>query len=427
MDNKKLLRGALVYAAAPDELICIKDGFIAVNNGVVEASGEIKHIPKSYINAQTLCYSDSIIIPSFVDMHLHAPQFPMLGMGMDLPLIEWLNAYTFKTEAIYKNEDFARRSYALLAKALMARGTTRVVMFSSIHVPATLILMEELEKAGITGYVGKVNMDRNSSPDYIETTKGSLEATGLFIKEATARFKTIKPIITPRFTPSCTDELMCGLGELAKEYELPVQSHLTENITEIEWVKELCPTLEQYWETYDACGLWKQNTVMAHCVHSDARERAAIKRAGIMVAHCPDSNTNIYSGIAPIRKMLTEGIRVGLGTDIAGGASLSMMNAIAAAIRVSKLRYYYSHFDESERFLTMTEAFYLATTAGQEYFDCKCGFEEGKPLHALVLNEARLCEPVRELTLPERLERLIYADDDRNIIARFSQGREIKL
>ncbi len=423
MENKKLLRGALVYAKKLNELCCVKNGFIAVNNGVVEASGDFSDMPKAYQNAQILDYSDSIIIPSFVDMHLHAPQYPMLGMGMDLPLLEWLNAYTFKTEAQYKNEAFARESYASLASALIARGTTRVVMFSSIHVGATLILMEELEKAGISGYVGKVNMDRNSSEDYIETTKDSLAATRLFIKEA--RFKNLKPIITPRFTPSCTDELMSGLGALADEYDLPVQSHLTENVTEIEWVKELCPTLEQYWETYDACGLWKKNTVMAHCVHSDIRERAAIKRAGVMVAHCPDSNTNIYSGIAPIRKMLQEGIRVGLGTDIAGGASLSMMNSIAAAVRVSKLRYYYSGFDESERFLTLCEAFYLATTAGQEYFGCKPGFEAGKPLHALVLCEKRLPKPVRELTLSERLERLIYSDDDRNIIARFADGREI--
>lgn len=426
MENRKLLRGALVYAKELNELCCVKNGFIAVNNGVVEASGEFSNMPKAYQNAQILDYSDCIITPSFVDMHLHAPQYPMLGMGMDLPLLDWLNAYTFKTEAKYKNEAFARESYASLARELIARGTTRVVMFSSIHVPATLILMEELEKAGISGYVGKVNMDRNSSEDYIEATKDSLLATRLFIQEAQAHFKNLKPIITPRFTPSCTDELMSGLGELAKEYELPVQSHLTENVTEIEWVKELCPTLEQYWETYDACGLWKENTVMAHCVHSDARERAAIKRAGVMVAHCPDSNTNIYSGIAPIRKMLQEGIRVGLGTDIAGGASLSMMNSVAAAVRVSKLRYYYSGFDESERFLTLCEAFYLATTAGQEYFGCKPGFEAGKPLHALVLSEKRLSEPVRELTLPERLERLIYADDDRNIIARFADGREIK-
>lgn len=426
MNGKKVLRGSIVFTQTPDKFYPIENGFIALNNGIVEASGDAGRMPEGYFSSyETLDYGKSIIIPAFVDMHLHAPQYPMLGLGMDLPLLEWLNTYTFKTEAQFENEDFARRSYSKLAKELIKKGTTRVVMFSSIHKSATLILMEELEKAGISGYVGKVNMDRGSPDYYVESTDGSLEATRSYIEQARSRFKSVKPIITPRFTPSCTDKLMRGLGELAEEYDLPVQSHLSENTDEIKLVRSLCPACDKYWQTYKESGLWTDKTVMAHCVHVDSGERAEIKRAGVTVAHCPDSNTNIYSGVAPVRKMLLEGVNVALGTDVAGGASISIMHAITSAVRASKLRYYYSGQDASERFLSVSEAFYLATTAGQSYFGCKAGFENGKPLHALVLDDGRLAEPVRRLSLEERLERLIYADDDRNIVARFSNGRKI--
>ena len=163
-------------------------------------------------------------MPSFVDMHLHAPQYPMLGMGMDLPLIDWLNTYTFKTEARFEDSDYARRIYKKLASDLITSGTTRVCMFSSLHTD--------------TGYVGKVNMDRNGSPELQETTEQSKRETLRWL-DACGRFKTVKPILTPRFTPSCTDELMSWLGKLAAERGLYVQSHLSENKGEIAWVKEL--------------------------------------------------------------------------------------------------------------------------------------------------------------------------------------------
>ena len=153
---------------------------------------------------------------------------------------------------------------------LIENGTTRVCMFSSLHRPATLILMEELERAGVTGYVGKVNMDRNGVPGLLqETTESSMEETLAWLEQC-ADFRHIRPILTPRFTPSCTDELMAFLGKLAAERALPVQSHLSENLSEIEWVRQLHPDCQQYWETYEKYGLWGCRTLMAHCVWSDS-------------------------------------------------------------------------------------------------------------------------------------------------------------
>ena len=201
-------------------------------------------------------------------MHLHAPQYPMLGMGMDLPLLEWLNAYTFQTEERFADLDYARRVYRRLAEELIANGTTRVVMFSSRHADATLVLMEELERAGVCGCVGKVNMDRNSGVAQ-ETTETSMAETLRWLDGC--RFDHVKPILTPRFTPSCSDELMAFLGRLARERDLPVQSHLSENLDEVAWVRRLHPDCGRYWETYEKFGLWKEGTLMAHCVTATRR------------------------------------------------------------------------------------------------------------------------------------------------------------
>lgn len=410
--------GTIITSPRPGELTVRERGAIALEGGSITAVLDALPVGASPESITDL--GNAIIVPSFGDMHLHAPQYPMLGLGMDLPLIEWLNKYTFKTEAMFSDPQFARRVYAALADELISLGTTRVVMFSSIHTDSTFILMEELERAGVTGYVGKVSMDRNGG-DVTESTEGSLSETRRFIEGSLGRFAGLSPIITPRFTPACTDALMEGLGGLSTEFSLPVQSHLSENNTEIEWVKELCPDCPEYWDSYARFGLWKKRTVMAHCVHSSPREREAIAKAGVWVAHCPDSNTNIYSGIAPVRRMLREGLDVALGSDIAGGASLSMLHTAASAIRASKLRYYYSGFDESERFLTVAEAFYLLSSAPRRFFGLPPEFAPGEKLHAVALSDEAL-PPSRELTPPERLERLIYADDKSAIKAVWSEG-----
>ena len=417
MNTKKALKGNVVFAPTLHTLTCVENGYIVTENGIIE--GIYEKLPGEYRHIAIEDYGDNLIIPSFCDMHLHAPQYPMLGMGMDLQLLEWLNKYTFNTEARFLDTEYARRVYRKLALELIKKGTTRVVMFSSVHREATHVLMEELERAGVTGYVGKVNMDRNCPDNIRETTEKSLMETRRFIEECEGRYKHIKPILTPRFTPSCTNELMQGLGELKKEYGLRVQSHLSENRDEIDWVKELHPDCELYYQTYEKYGLWSENTVMAHCVYSCEKERAAMKESGVVAAHCSDSNMNIASGIAPVRQMLEEGVHVVLGSDIAGGALLSMRDAATSAVRASKM--HWLSCGKKQDFLTVTEAFYLITSAGQRYFDAGPGFKKGDALHALVLDDSRLPE-TRPLTLSERLERLMYASSDDTIVARYSEG-----
>ncbi|MCL2672161.1 MAG: amidohydrolase family protein [Clostridiales bacterium] len=419
------LRANIIAAPALGKLEITEYGYLVLQDGVT--LGVFPTLPEIYKTAQIEDFGDALLLQSFADMHLHAPQFPMVGMGMDIPLLDWLNTYTFPLEAAFKDIEYARAVYTQLAATLINNGTTRVCMYGTIHTDATLLLMRILDDAGITGYVGKVNMDRNA-PDYLcESTGESLRETLRWLGEC-ERFRNIRPMLTPRFVPSCTGELMGGIGRLAAARGLYIQSHLSENRSEMAWVKELHPDCGQYWETYEKYGLWKDHTIMAHCVHSDARERAAMREHGVYMCHCADSNINLASGIAPVRAMLDEGLRVVLGSDIAGGSQLPMLSVCAQSIRASKMRRILTGW--TEEILTPAEVYYLATSAGAQYFGGGTGFPVGEPLHALVLDDKGFSKTVRTganpPTLAQRLERAMYLADSRHIAAVFSAGRRVK-
>ena len=420
MHEPFFLRGTLLYSSSPDTIEILDDGWLLCRDG--RAAGVFRSKPERFANLDVFDYTGKLIIPGMTDLHVHAPQFSFRGLGMDLELLDWLNTYTFKTEARFEDSDYARRIYKKLASDLITSGTTRVCMFSSLHTDATLILMEELEKAGVTGYVGKVNMDRNGSPELQETTEQSKRETLRWL-DACGRFQTVKPILTPRFTPSCTDELMSWLGKLAAERGLYVQSHLSENKGEIAWVKELCPDCAQYWESYDRAGLWKDHTVMAHCVHSDEREREAMREHGVVTAHCAGSNINICSGVAPVRTLLREGNLVTLGSDIAGGALLAMNKVITMSIRASKFRHMQS--DGKDEFLTVEEGYYLGSSAGHEYFGGHGGFVPGDYIHAIVVDDSDFTEAAHPLSVRERFERAIYMMHRHNIVSVWSEGKNV--
>ena len=415
-----ILHGTIISSPAPGKLDITPGGYLIAQDGRIR--GVYAALPECYAGAPVEEYGEALILPAFCDLHLHAPQYPMLGTGMDLPLLDWLNTYTFPAEARFADPDYARDVYRKLAAELIENGTTRVCMFSSLHTQATWILMEELERAGVTGYVGKVNMDRNGLPGVLqEETAESIRETERWL-ERCGDFTNVRPILTPRFTPSCTDELMAWLGRKAAETGLPIQSHLSENDREVAWVRELHPDCDQYWESYRKFGLWNDRTLMAHCVWSDARERDAMRKAGVTVVHCPDSNVNVCSGTAPIRAMLQEGLKVALGTDIAGGDHISMFDAVTAAIRASKVR----QMTDPARpdFLTVAEAWYLGTSAGAAFFGDAPGFAPGNALHAIVLSDDDLPQS-HPISTAERLERCMYRRQRDAIRAVWSDGRKV--
>ncbi len=419
-----ILHGNIVYSKNPKELQILEDSYLVVKDGLVEGVYEV--VPEAYTSYPMTDYEDRLIIPGLVDLHAHAPQYAFRGLGMDLELLDWLDTHTFPEEAKYKDLEYAQKAYGIFADNMRKSATTRAVVFGTIHRQATLLLMDLLEKTGLNTMVGKVNMDRNS-PEYL--CEASAEASALetveWIKDVIhKKYKHTKPILTPRFTPTCTDELMEKLKMIQMRYDLPVQSHLSENQGEIEWVKELCPWSEFYGDAYDKFGLFGADckTVMAHCVYSGEKEIQRMKENGVFVAHCPESNINLSSGVAPVKKYIEEGLHVGIGSDLAAGSTENLFQAMAYAIQASKLRW--RLLDDSWKALTVEEAFYIATKGGGEFFGKVGSFEPGYEFDAIVLDDKRLLHP-QQLDVKKRLERMIYFSDDREVFAKYVEGEKL--
>jgi len=217
---------------------------------------------------------------------------------------------------------------------------------------------------------------------------------------------------------------MKGLAALRKQHGLPVQSHLSENRKEVEWVRELCPASRGYAAAYRDFGLLggETPTIMAHCVWSDEDEIRLLAEQKVFAAHCPQSNMNLSSGIAPVRRFLEAGVPTGLGTDVAGGVHDSIFRAMTDAIQVSKLRR--ALLAANERPLSLEEAFYLGTASGGAFFGACGSFNEGYDFDALVIDD-RVPDNAFELSLRERLERVVYLSDERNIRAKYVKGNQI--
>lgn len=419
-----ILQGDIIYTKEAGKFEICENGYLVCEQGKVK--GVYRTLPFTLGGIPVKDYKGKLLIPGLVDLHIHAPQYSFRGLGMDMELLEWLNVNTFPEEAKYRELDYARKAYEIFTENLKKSATTRACIFATVHREATLLLMDLLEEAGLGTKVGKVNMDRNC-PDYLRegSAKESAAETVEWIRDVEhKKYKYTSPILTPRFIPSCTDELMENLKKIQLRYSLPVQSHLSENISEIAWVKELCPQAEFYGDAYDRFGLFGADapTVMAHCVHSDEREIKRMKENKVFIAHCPESNMNVSSGIAPVRRFLEEGLHVGIGSDVAGGTTENLFTAMAHAIQASKLRWRIQ--DESLKPLKAEEVFYMATKGGGEFFGKVGSFEPGYEFDVVVLDDSRLKHP-QYLDIQKRLERMIYLADDREIAAKYVGGRKI--
>lgn len=416
-----LIKGNFIFTPSLGQLTILENSYIVVEGKWVK--GTYAELPEEFSGLPVIDYGNDLVIPGFVDLHSHAPQFVNRGLGLDLELLPWLEKYTFLAEAKFNDLAYAEAVYKEAVLEFWRWGTTRTVLFGTIHRKATTKLLELLARAGLGGYVGKVNMDRNSPSALTETTEGALADTEAFLQDAAGRYALVKPIVTPRFVPSCTPELMTGLAFLSKKYQVPIQSHLSENTDEVAWVKKLHPEYPNYAEIYNQFELFgQQPTIMAHCVYSDAAEIELMAKNHIYVAHCPYSNVNLSSGIAPVRRMINQDVSVGLGSDISGGHQVSMAQVIVATVQASKLKWLET--GKTEDFITVREAFYMATKGGGGFFGQVGSFEEGYEFDALVIQDHHTVDS-NQWSLEERLQRFIYIGDDRDIIVRYVAGKKV--
>ena len=420
LGGKVIVKGNLIDCTDKCTIRIREKSCILIKNNVIFNVYSENMLPDSYKDEKVVDYKDALIFPGLVEMHLHAPQFPFRGLGTDMELLDWLNTYTFPEEAKYKNIDYAKKAYTKFVESLKKSFTTRAIIFATLHKEATVLLMDLLEESGLKCFVGKVNMDRNSPDFLIEETNQSLVDTKEWLEESIPFGPLVKPIITPRFVPSCTSELMSGLGKLAEEYNVPIQSHLSENHGEIDWVASLHPESPNYTDVYYEHRLMGQvPTVMAHCIHLSDVEIDRMAETQTMVSHCPYSNVNLSSGIAPIRKLMKRNIPIGLGSDISGGHIVSMANVLTEAIGLSKMKWV--EVDSNYAPLTLSGAFYMATKGGGKFFGKVGSFEKGCDLDALIIDDTSIFDP-NERTLEERLERWLYVGDDRHIVERYVAG-----
>ena len=431
-DANFVIHGDICWSVDACSIKAMHSAFLVCVDG--KSAGVFARLPPGYAALPLIDCRGRLVTPGLADLHTHAPQFAFRGLGMDMELLDWLKTRAFPEEAKYSSLKYARKAYGLFIDHLKRGPNTRIVIYATVHVPATLALMDMLEDSGLVSMAGKVSMDRNC-PDSLkeESAAASLGAAKKWLAAA-KKYERTRPILTPRFIPSCSDDLMRGLGDLRRETSLPVQSHLSENQSEVAWVKELCPQSKNYSDAYLSFDLFGPETVMAHCVWLAQKEIDLMARRGVFAAHCPQSNANLSSGIAPVRRMLDAGVNLGLGSDIAGGANSSIFRAMADSIQVSKLRKTLHREakagSRSEKPITLEEAFYLGTKGGGAFFG-KAGmgypgsFEPGYDLDALVIDDGNLAAP-EKLSIRDRLERVVYLSDDRNIEMKFVKGKKIK-
>ena len=417
---KKVYKAHILFTKEKDHFEVFENGYVAVEDGrVTGVSNNLAEVGGQ--DAEVTDFGDCLLIPAMNDMHVHAPQVRNQGVAMDLELLPWLQNYTFPEESKYADVHYAERMYRRFLHTQWLFGTMRSVVFGTVHTESTRMLMKLYQEAGMGALVGKVAMNRNCPDALSEDVEDAVKGNEMLIAEFNQPNALVRPIITPRFVPSCTPELLKACGRLANTYRLPVQSHLSENTSEIAWVAELEKESTSYGDAYNRYGLFGQTpTIMAHCVWTNGAELELMKRNHVMVAHCPTSNFNLSSGLAPVRTFLDEGLPIGLGSDISGGHDLNMFRMLVYAIQVSKMHY---QQDKSKAFLTLPEIFWIATKSAGSFFGKVGSFEPGYEFDALVIDDKVL--NFDNYSLLHRLERFIYLGDDRQIVRRFCRGQEV--
>ncbi|KIH88859.1 guanine deaminase [Sporothrix brasiliensis 5110] len=326
------------------------------------------------IRAFETCHSNKVN----TDTHLHASQYPNVGIFGKSTLLDWLNKYTFPLEASLHDLAKARRVYGRCIRKTLSHGTTTAAYYATVDVAATNLLADLCLQAGQRALVGRVCMDEHAfSPDYYrdETPEEAEAATRVcmdHIARIDPKHTLLRPVLTPRFAPSCTGDLMGRLGRLHKEGAWPIQTHISENTSEVALVKDLfkgivppsageADGLPSYAGVYDHFGLLTPQTILAHGVHLTEAEASLIRERGSKVSHCPCSNSAITSGAARVRWLLERGIEVGLGTDMSGGYSPSILEAARLASMVS--RHVAMGGDDAAK-LSVEEVLFLGTVGG---------------------------------------------------------------
>lgn len=311
-------------------------GALLVSGGKVIAVGAADELRAAHIDAEVIDHGAALILPGFIDAHAHYAQTGIIA-SWGKRLIDWLNGYTFPEELRFADLAYAREVAARYFDLTLAAGTTTTVSYGTVHSDSVTAYFEEAEARGLRALIGKTCMDRNAPEGLTDTAQTAYDQSKALLTRWHGVDR-LSYVITPRFAPTSSADQLAAMGALWAEHPgVLMQTHLSEQVEEIAWVRELFSEALDYTDVYDRFGLLGPGALMGHAIHLSARERARLKETGCSLIHCPTSNTFIGSGIFDMAGLMAEGQRIGLATDTGGGSSFSMLRSMAAAYELSQL------------------------------------------------------------------------------------------
>ncbi len=425
----KVFRGEILHFVADPEKVPLaqsfeyySDGVLVVEDGLVKQVGAAEDLLADYADITVKHYTQGLIMPGFVDTHIHYPQTEMIASYGE-QLLEWLENYTFPEERKFADENHAKEVAEFFLTQLLAAGTTTALVFGTVHKESVDAFFTIAQQKRLRMICGKVLMDRNC-PDYLMDTPDTGYQDSKMLIEKWHNQDRLHYAVTPRFAPTSSREQLNKAGDLLKEYpDVYMHTHLCENHKEIEWVQALFPESKNYLDVYDQSELLGRRSVFAHGVHLKNHECQRLSATDSAIAFCPTSNLFLGSGLFNLNQAKEHDINIGLGTDIGAGTSFSMLSTMNEAYKTQQLR--------GEK-LTPYQSFYLATLGGAVALDLedKIGsFKQGNEADFIVLDYqatplmARRMKHCKNLT--EKLFVLSMLGDERHVKATYIMGESV--
>jgi len=412
------------FVSESESVRYIPDGLLVIEHGAVKELGVYEQLREKYAGAAIESYPDQIILPGFIDLHIHFPQTEMIAAYGE-QLLEWLEKFTFPIEQKFRDKAYCDQVAPIFIDQLLRNGTTTALVLAAVFPESVEALLEESDRRKMRLIAGKVMMDRNA-PDFLkDTAESSYHESKALIEKWHKKGRSLYAV-TPRFAPTSTPEQLAYAAKLLEEFpDTYLHTHLSENLNEVAWVKELFPDSKGYVDAYDQFGLVGERSIFAHCVQLTETEFDRLAEAKSAIAFCPTSNTFLGSGLFNLERATSAQINVGLATDVGGGTSFSMLQTANEAYKIAQLR---------RQKLSPFQAIFLATLGGARALclDDKIGnFEVGKEADFIVINPRST--PIMALRNPpetpttlealgDRLFSLIIMGDDRAIRATYILG-----
>lgn len=445
-DYTQIFLGTAFTSKSPTEVQILKNNLFFVNaDGMIDKiiapeHLEYQNLVNSYKGKENFHQLENhqYFLPGFVDLHVHAPQWAQAGTALDIPLNDWLNTYTFPIESKFSDLDFAKKVYNDVVSTLLANGTTTVLYFATVHKEASILLAQICAEKGQRGLVGKVVMDNpEENPDFYRDTDtntalSDTEEFILAVKELGETYKQgVYPVVTPRFIPSCTDEALQGLGNLAAKYNTHIQSHCSESDWEHKYVQDRFQKNDAF--ALNDFGLLSDKSVMAHCNFISDEDADLFVETGTAIAHCPISNAYFANSVIPIAHFHSKGVEIGLGTDISGGFSPSLYDNIKQSVISSRMLEdgVNTKLPADERGVpgsrvTVNEAFYLATVGGGDSLSLPIGrLAENYIWDVQVIDTTNLPLYDSNDDLQDAFQKMIYLIRPENIREVWVQGEKV--